>query len=83
LYKQYKEYIKIKADRTIVATGAGEKFLAFPNNDLPGIYGAGAVQTLMNEHGIVPGNNVLMVGAGNIGLIVSYQLCRQVLMLGL
>ncbi|MDF2672701.1 MAG: pyridine nucleotide-disulfide oxidoreductase [Clostridiales bacterium] len=71
-----KKYIKIKADRTIVATGAGEKFLAFPNNDLPGIYGAGAVQTLMNQHGVVPGNNVLMVGAGNIGLIVSYQLMQ-------
>ena len=71
-----KEYIKIKADRTIVATGAGEKFLAFPNNDLPGIYGAGAVQTLMNQYGVVPGNNVLMVGAGNIGLIVSYQLMQ-------
>lgn len=71
-----KKYIKIKADRTIVATGAGEKFLPFPNNDLPGIYGAGAVQTLMNQHGVVPGNNVLMVGAGNIGLIVSYQLIQ-------
>lgn len=71
-----KKYIKIKADRTIVATGAGEKFLAFPNNDLPGIYGAGAVQTLMNQYGVVPGNNVLMVGAGNIGLIVSYQLMQ-------
>jgi sarcosine oxidase subunit alpha len=71
-----KEFIKIKADKTIVATGAGEKFLPFGNNDLPGIYGAGAVQTLMNEHGVKPGNNVLMVGAGNIGLIVSYQLMQ-------
>lgn len=71
-----REYIRIKADRTIVATGAGEKFLLFPNNDLPGIYGAGAVQTLMNQHGVVPGKNVLMVGAGNIGLIVSYQLMQ-------
>ncbi len=71
-----REFVKIKADRTIVATGAGEKFLPFPNNDLPGIYGAGAVQTLMNQHGIVPGKNVLMVGAGNIGLIVSYQLMQ-------
>lgn len=71
-----KKYVKIKADRTIVATGAGEKFLPFPNNDLPGIYGAGAVQTLMNQYGVLPGNNVLMVGAGNIGLIVSYQLMQ-------
>lgn len=71
-----KKLIKIKAQKIIIATGAGEKFLAFKNNDLPGIYGAGAVQTLMNEHGIKPGRNVLMVGAGNIGLIVSYQLIQ-------
>lgn len=71
-----KTFVKLKADRIIVATGASEKFLLFKNNDIPGIYGAGAVQTLMNEHGVVPGDNVLMVGAGNIGLIVSYQLMQ-------
>lgn len=68
--------LKLRPQRLIVATGASEKFLAFPNNDLPGIYGAGAVQTLMNVHGVVPGKRVLMVGAGNIGLIVSYQLLQ-------
>jgi len=72
--EQNDNYIKLKPQRTIVATGASEKVLAFPNNDLPGIYGAGAVQTLMNQYGVIPGNDVLMVGAGNIGLIVSYQL---------
>ncbi|MFH1013013.1 MAG: FAD-dependent oxidoreductase, partial [Thermoplasmatota archaeon] len=45
-------------------------------NDLPGVYGAGAVQTLMNVYGVRPGKNVLMVGAGNVGLIVSYQLLQ-------
>lgn len=70
------KYIKIKAKSKVIATGASEKTLAFPNNDLPGIYGAGAVQTLMNEYGIKPGKRVLMVGAGNIGLIVSYQLLQ-------
>lgn len=67
---------KIKANRIIVATGASENMLPFVNNDLPGVYGAGAVQTLMNLYGVVPGNNILMVGAGNIGLIVSYQLLQ-------
>lgn len=74
--EQSGKYMKLKPERIIVATGASEKFLAFPNNDLPGIYGAGAVQTLMNIYGVKPGNNVLMVGAGNIGLIVSYQLMQ-------
>ncbi|MTI48068.1 NAD(P)/FAD-dependent oxidoreductase [Sporosalibacterium faouarense] len=70
------KYVKIKPKATIIATGASEKVLAFPNNDLPGIYGAGAVQTLMNVYGIRPGKKVLMIGAGNIGLIVSYQLMQ-------
>lgn len=69
-------YSKLSFDALLIATGASEKFLAFENNDLPGIYGAGAVQTLMNVHGVKPGENVVMVGSGNIGLIVSYQLLQ-------
>lgn len=68
------EYFGIKARKVVIATGAQERLIPFPNNDLPGVYGAGAVQTLMNVYGVVPGKRVLMVGAGNIGLIVSYQL---------
>ncbi|MBU4562690.1 FAD-dependent oxidoreductase, partial [bacterium] len=44
---------KLKASRIIVATGASENMLPFVNNDLPGVYGAGAVQTLMNLYGVV------------------------------
>ena len=72
--KGEEEYYRIKAKKTVVATGAQERLIPFPNNDLPGVYGAGAVQTLMNVYGVVPGKKVVMVGAGNIGLIVSYQL---------
>ncbi|MGI6108158.1 MAG: FAD-dependent oxidoreductase [Lachnospiraceae bacterium] len=60
----------------VIATGASEKTLIFPGNDLPGVCGAGAVQTLMNLDGILPGQTAVMVGAGNIGLIVSYQLLQ-------
>ncbi len=73
---QNEKYLKLKTNAIIIATGASEKVLAFENNDLPGIYGAGAVQTLMNVHGVLPGENVVMVGSGNIGLIVSYQLIQ-------
>ena len=69
-------YQKVTYDRVIVCTGATENSLNFENNDLPGIYGAGGVQTLMNVHGIKPGKRILMVGSGNIGLIVSYQLIQ-------
>lgn len=69
-------YFKLHAKAIIVATGASEKALPFENNDLPGVYAAGAVQTLMNQYGVKPGHKVLMVGSGNIGLIVSYQLLQ-------
>lgn len=69
-------YFQLKPRRTVIATGAQERLIPFPGNHLPGVYGAGAVQTLMNQYGVRPGNRVLMIGAGNIGLIVSYQLLQ-------
>ncbi len=66
----------LKAERYIFATGASENMLAFENADLPGVYGAGAVQTMMNVYGVVPGKRALVVGSGNIGLIVPYQLLQ-------
>ncbi len=76
LVEQAGKIMAIKPERFIVATGGAEKTLLFPNNDLPGVYGAGAVQTLVNVFGVKPGKRVLMVGAGNIGVIVSYQLLQ-------
>ncbi|UCD05182.1 MAG: FAD-dependent oxidoreductase, partial [candidate division WOR-3 bacterium] len=66
----------LKAERYIFATGASENMLAFDNADLPGVYGAGAVQTMMNVYGVIPGKRALVVGSGNIGLIVPYQLIQ-------
>ena len=67
---------EVNCKAVIFACGAMENMLLFPGNDLPGVYGAGAVQTLMNVYGVKPGKKVIMVGAGNVGLIVSYQLLQ-------
>lgn len=67
------EHQKIKPAQIVIATGASENFLSFPGNDLPGVYAAGAAETLVHA-GVKPAERVLMVGAGNIGLTVSYQL---------
>jgi sarcosine oxidase subunit alpha len=69
-------FTKLRYERLIVATGAAENNLLFAGNDLPGVYGAGAVQTLMNVYGVRPGRRALMVGSGNIGLIVAYQMIQ-------
>ena len=66
----------VKAEKIIVATGAYENTLSFPGWTLPGVMGAGGAQTLMNLHRVLPGKRVLMVGAGNVGLIVSYQMLQ-------
>ncbi|TET36677.1 MAG: FAD-dependent oxidoreductase [Planctomycetota bacterium] len=70
------EFFLIHPKRIVIATGAYENMLPFPDCDLPGVYGAGGLQTLMNVDGVLPGKTYLMVGAGNIGLIVSYQLMQ-------
>ena len=66
----------VKAQSTLVATGASENMIPFPGWTLPGVIGAGAAQTMANIHGIRPGNTILMVGSGNVGIIVSYQLLQ-------
>jgi len=68
--------LEISAKYIVVTTGAFENYLSFPGNYLPGVYGAGGVQTLMNVYGVKPGSKALIVGAGNIGLIVGYQLLQ-------
>lgn len=65
-----------KGDSILVATGARENMIPFEGWTLPGVMGAGAAQTMMNLHGVQPGSRVLMVGSGNVGLVVSYQLLQ-------
>jgi thioredoxin reductase len=38
--------------------------------------GAGAAQTMTNLYRILPGRRAVMVGSGNVGLIVAYQLLQ-------
>jgi len=64
---------RLHTKKLILATGAKEKPLAFPGWTLPGVMGAGCAQTLMNMYRVLPGKKILMVGTGNVGLIVSYQ----------
>jgi sarcosine oxidase subunit alpha len=66
----------INAKKTLITCGAQENLLIFENNDLPGVYGAGGVQTLMNVYGVKPGEKAILLGSGNVGLIVAYQLLQ-------
>ena len=72
--RQGDEIFHYKGDAIIIATGAAENMVTFEGWTLPGVIGAGAAQTMMNLHGVKPGNKILMLGSGNVGLVVSFQL---------
>lgn len=71
-----KELVTIKAKKIIVATGASENVVRFKGWTKPGVMGAGAAQTMVNVNHVKPGKRVVMLGSGNVGLIVSYQLMQ-------
>jgi len=73
VYRDQKENIHIKPKILLVATGARERSLAFAGNTLPGVYGAGAFQTLVNRDLVKPCENLFIIGGGNVGLIAGYH----------
>ncbi len=83
LYKEKEVQVQIgtevyhyKGDAILVATGAAENMVNFRGWTLPGVIGAGAAQTMMNLYHVKPGERILMLGTGNVGLVVSYQLMQ-------
>ncbi|MFZ2781777.1 MAG: FAD-dependent oxidoreductase [Rectinemataceae bacterium] len=73
IYKDRASYLLVDFTALVVATGAREKNISFPGNDLPGVYGAGAFQTLVNRDLVKASKRVLIVGSGNVGLIAAYH----------
>lgn len=71
-----KEVITLKSKKVIIATGASENVVRFKGWTTPGVMGAGAAQTMINVNHVKPGKKIVMVGSGNVGLIVSYQLMQ-------
>jgi len=71
--KDGSEYVLLNPKVVLIATGAREKFLAFPGNTLPGVFGAGAFQTLVNRDLVEPSKRLFIIGGGNVGLITGYH----------
>ncbi len=66
----------VKAKAIIVAAGSSEDPVAFPGSTLPGVITAGAAQTMANVHRVLPGRRIVILGSGNVGLILGYQLMQ-------
>lgn len=66
-------YKIVKPRYILVASGAREKSIPFPGCTIPGVYGAGAFQTLVNRDQIKCSERVFILGGGNVGLIGAYH----------
>ncbi len=66
-------YTLVNPKKVLFSTGAREKALAFPGADLPGVYGAGAFQTLVNRDLVRCAEKLFIIGGGNVGLIGAYH----------
>ncbi len=67
---------RIIARRCILATGATERPLAFPNNDRPGIMLASAARAYLNRFGVVVGRKIAIYTATDDGWLTARDLIK-------
>jgi len=65
---------RIVAGQTVLAAGALERPLAFPDNDRPGIMLASALRTYLHRYGVVPGQRVALVANNDAARATSRDL---------
>jgi len=73
----YDGILKIKAKTIIFATGCRERprgFSNLPGSTCAGIYTVGCAQKFINIEGYMPGKQVVILGTGDIALIVARRL---------
>lgn len=68
-----KNYALVDFKGLLISAGARERSLVFPGNQLPGVFGAGAFQTLVNRDAVRAADKIFIVGSGNVGLIAAYH----------
>ena len=71
---------QIKAKAVILAMGCRERprgALVIPGSRPKGVYTAGTAQRLINIDGIMPGKRAVILGSGDIGLIIARRLTLE------
>jgi sarcosine oxidase subunit alpha len=67
---------RIRAGRVVLATGAHERMIPFPDNDRPGVLLAGAALTYLREYGVLVGRRVLVYTTNDAAYPVVDELRR-------
>lgn len=71
---------KLKARALIMATGCREKtreMMHIAGSRPSGVFSAGLAQKLINIEGLLPGKEIVIVGSGDIGLIMARRLILE------
>jgi NADPH-dependent 2,4-dienoyl-CoA reductase/sulfur reductase-like enzyme len=74
IYLKPAQLERVKAKALIMATGCRERtreMIHIPGTRPAGIFSAGLAQKLINIEGFLPGKKVVIVGSGDIGLIMA------------
>ena len=66
----------VRAARTIVASGAHERGIAFPGNDRPGVMLASASSCYVNRFGVAPGRRAVVVATNDSAYGVARDLAE-------
>ncbi len=70
----------VKSKVVILSMGCREKprgSLSIPGSRCAGIYTAGSAQRFVNIEGVMPGENVVILGSGDIGLIMARRITLE------
>lgn len=68
---------QVRAQQVILATGALERPLVFPDNDRPGVMLASAAQTYLNRYAVRPGTTVVIVTNNDSAYPTALELAAQ------
>ncbi|MGC9359208.1 MAG: NAD(P)/FAD-dependent oxidoreductase [Anaerolineae bacterium] len=72
--------MEVRAKALVLAMGCRERprgALAIPGTRPAGVYTAGTAQRLVNMEGYVPGEGVVILGSGDIGMIMARRLTLE------
>lgn len=73
-------YMELKTKAIILAMGCRERTrgaISIPGDRPSGIFSAGAAQRYINVEGYMPGKEVLILGSGDIGLIMARRMTLE------
>lgn len=73
-------YMELQAEAVILSMGCRERTrgaINIPGDRPAGVYSAGAAQRYINVEGYMPGKEVLILGSGDIGLIMARRMTLE------